>query len=108
MQDMTVVSCQFDHPLVIKHKHGIVEKDILLIMIKIIVLVNTGHLKLKPVIDVFKSFGSIEIADKTDSRNYIKMNRIKNPHINIMSLEQRLCVADPAIEKPKSHNIHFY
>jgi hypothetical protein len=24
-----------------------------------------------------------------------------------MSLEQRLCIADPAIEKIKSHNIHF-
>src|SRR5262245_5112641 len=108
MQYVAIVPSQFNHPLVIKHKHRIVEKDIFLFMIEIIMLINTGHCKLKPFMDVFKSPGPIKVTDKTDCRNPIKMNRIKYPHIYIMSLEQRLSPCDPPIEKIKSHNIHFY
>jgi len=88
MQHLAIVVSQFDQSLILQYKQCVIKKELSLIMIEIIMLVNTGYLVTISVLNKIKSFTCVQLTDKAYTWHFIEFHSIKNLWINIMSQKQ--------------------
>ena len=105
MQHLAIIISQVDHSFILQHEQCIVEKELPLIVIKIIVLVNCFYLCTISALNKIKCFAGIQLANKTYTRHCIELHCVKNLWIYIMTQEQTIHCGNFCFEQVEKHNI---